>query len=145
MVYVDTAPGISPLDPEFTDLEKPLPSPEELAEEENLNGLSDEQLATFRERAVPVPGGVLRDARRAHERSAPGHPEHAHLHGLPRGGLQAVRGGAPDPSWLAGIKELRNATWIDLPTSHWPMWSEPAEIARIIGEVARAHAAAAVG
>ncbi len=50
-----------------------------------------------------------------------------------------------DPSWLGGIKELRNATWIDLPTSHWPMWSEPAEIARIIGEVARAHAAAAVG
>ena len=31
MVYVDTAPGISPLDPEFTDPEKALPSPEELA------------------------------------------------------------------------------------------------------------------
>src|SRR6476659_7513003 len=60
MVYVDTAPGISPLDPAFTDVEKPLPSAEELADEENLTGLSDEQLATFRERAVPVPGGVLR-------------------------------------------------------------------------------------
>ena len=33
--------------------------------------------------------------------------------------------------------ELRNITWIDLPTSHWPMWSRPADIARIIGDVAR--------
>jgi hypothetical protein len=27
-------------------------------------------------------------------------------------------------------------TWIDLPTSHWPMWSRPVEIAAIIGDVA---------
>ncbi len=27
-------------------------------------------------------------------------------------------------------------TYIDLPTSHWPMWSKPADIARIIGDVA---------
>ena len=30
--------------------------------EENLDGLSEEQLETFRQRAVPEPGGVLRDA-----------------------------------------------------------------------------------
>ena len=24
---------------------------------------------------------------------------------------------------LAGLTELRNVTWVDLPTSHWPMWS----------------------
>ena len=33
---------------------------DEIEAEENLDGLSEEQLATFRERAVPVPGGVLR-------------------------------------------------------------------------------------
>jgi hypothetical protein len=32
---------------------------------------------------------------------------------------------------------------VDLPTSHWPMWSRPTELAGIIGDVARAHAAAA--
>ena len=32
----------------------------------------------------------------------------------------------PDWAFLAGIPELRNVTWIDLPTSHWPMWSKPA-------------------
>ena len=43
-------------------------------------------------------------------------------------------------AWLAGPKELRNVTWIDLPTSHWPMWSRPRELAEIIGGVAKAHA-----
>jgi hypothetical protein len=43
-------------------------------------------------------------------------------------------------SFLAGIRELRNATWIDLPTSHWPMWSKPKELAEIIGDVANAAA-----
>jgi hypothetical protein len=33
-------------------------------------------------------------------------------------------------------------TWVDLPTSHWPMWSRPRELAAIIGDVARAHASA---
>ena len=33
----------------------------DIEKEENLDGLSEEQKATFRERAVPVPGGVLRD------------------------------------------------------------------------------------
>ena len=42
----------------------------------------------------------------------------------------------PEMTWLAGIPEVRNAIWIDLPTSHWPMWSRPAEVAAIIGDIA---------
>ncbi len=62
MVYVDTGPAKGALDPDFADAEKPLPSPEELAESENLDGLSAEQLETFRRRAVPEPGAALREA-----------------------------------------------------------------------------------
>ena len=49
---------------------------------------------------------------------------------------------ADHPEWafLAGIPDLRNVTWIDLPTSHWPMWSRPRELAAIIGGLAAAHA-----
>jgi hypothetical protein len=43
-------------------------------------------------------------------------------------------------AWLAGFAELRDITWIDLPTSHWPMWSKPRELAAILGDVANAHA-----
>ncbi|CAN5157432.1 hypothetical protein BH18ACT5_BH18ACT5_08100 [soil metagenome] len=60
MVYVDSAPGISPLDPNFNDVEKPMVW-KDIEEEENLDGLSEEQKETFRQRAVPVPGGVLRE------------------------------------------------------------------------------------
>jgi hypothetical protein len=31
----------------------------------------------------------------------------------------------------------------DLPTSHWPMWSRPKELAEIIGDVAKSHASSA--
>jgi hypothetical protein len=43
----------------------------------------------------------------------------------------------PVMSWLAGVRELRNATWVDMPTSHWPMFSKPRELADQIAEVAR--------
>ena len=46
-------------------------------------------------------------------------------------------------AWLGGFTELRNVSWIDLPTSHWPMWSRPRELAEIIAGVAEAHAPAA--
>ena len=59
---------------------------------------------------------------------------------------EAYRSHAKDhPEWafLAGLPELRNVTWVDLPTSHWPMWSRPAELAAIIGEVAKTQSPAA--
>jgi hypothetical protein len=39
--------------------------------------------------------------------------------------------------WLGGFKELRDITWVDLPTSHWPMWSRPKDLSTVIGDVAR--------
>jgi pimeloyl-ACP methyl ester carboxylesterase len=61
MVYVDSGPGTGASEPEFDGAEKPMPW-DELKEEENLDGLSEEQLESFRRRAVPEPGGVLREA-----------------------------------------------------------------------------------
>src|SRR5688500_19195814 len=61
MVYVDTAPGKGALAPDFDGVEKPMVW-EEIEEEENLDGLSEQQKETFRQRAVPVPGGVLRES-----------------------------------------------------------------------------------
>ena len=60
MVYVDSGPATGPLDPDFDGLEKPLVW-EEIEAEENLDGLSEEQRETFRQRAVPEPGGAMRD------------------------------------------------------------------------------------
>ena len=137
MVYVDTAPGTAAMDPDIEGADYPLPSAEELAANENLDGLSDEQLATFRSRAVPEPAGALRDA-----------PEHRNDARLDVPSTLIATGytaqdyrdaAAEGQEWLAGLNDLRNIAYVDLPTSHWPMWSRPRELAEIIGGIASAN------
>jgi pimeloyl-ACP methyl ester carboxylesterase len=138
MVYVDTAPGKGALDPDFADVEKPMVWAE-VSEEENLDGISEEQLATFRERAVPVPGSLIREGAELTNDARRDIPSTLICTGFTAEQYQAYAKDHPDWAFLAGIPELRNATWVDLPTSHWPMWSRPQELAGIIGDVARAH------
>jgi pimeloyl-ACP methyl ester carboxylesterase len=138
MVYVDTAPGKGALDPEFEGVDKPLDWAS-IEAEENLDGLSEEQKATFRERAVPVPAGVLREAAPLTNDARNDIPSTLIATGFSSDDYKKYAKDDP-PAWLAGLPELRNATWIDLPTSHWPMWSKPRETAEIIGNVAKAHA-----
>ncbi len=134
MVYVDSAPGKGALDPEFEGVEKPLVW-EQIAEEENLDGLSEEQLETFRQRALPVPAGVLREAVELTNDARLDVPTTVIATGYTSEQYKdAVKEGY---AWLAGLTELRDVTWVDLPTSHWPMWSRPQELAAIIGDVAR--------
>jgi pimeloyl-ACP methyl ester carboxylesterase len=136
MLYVDTAPGKPPLD-SSQEGDKPMVW-EEVSEEENLDGLTEEQLATFRERAVPVPGGVLRGEYEFTNDARRDLPSTIIATGYTSEAYQKYAKEHPDWAFLAGIPELRNITWVDLPTSHWPMWSRPADLARIIGDVATA-------
>jgi pimeloyl-ACP methyl ester carboxylesterase len=138
MVYVDTAPGKGALDPEFEGVEKPMDWAS-VAEEENLDGLTEEQLATFRRRALPVPGGVLREVVELTNDARRDIPSTIICTGYTAEQYQGYAKDHPEWPFLAGIPELRDITWVDLPTSHWPMWSRPAELARIIGEVATAR------
>ena len=138
MVYVDTAPGVGALDPSFEGTEKPLDWAS-VSAEESLDGLSEAQLETFRRRAVPVPGGVLREALALRDDARRDIPSTLVCTSYSAADYQKYAAQEPVMSWLAGIPELRNATWIDLPTSHWPMWSRSRELAAIIGDVAKAH------
>lgn len=141
MVYVDSGPATGALDPDFEGIEKPLPSEQELQEEENLDGLSEEQLDTFRRRAVPEPGGVLREAPQLTNDARLDVPSTALCTGFTSDQYKAaVKEGY---AWLGGFAELRNLAWVDLPTSHWPMWSRPKELAAVIGDIARASSPAA--
>ena len=135
MVYVDSGPATAPLDPGFADVEKPLVW-EEIDAEENLDGLSDEQKAIFRERAVPEPGGAIRESAELTKDARLDIPTTAICTGYTSEQYKdAVKEGQ---TWLGGFADLRNLTWVDLPTSHWPMWSRPQELAAIIGDVATA-------
>jgi pimeloyl-ACP methyl ester carboxylesterase len=135
IVYVDTAPGKGALDPGFEGDDKPMVW-DEIKAEENLDGLSEAQLATFRERAVPEPAGLLREGHTFTNDARNDIPATILATGFSAADYQKYAKEHPDWAFLAGLGELRNVTWVDLPTSHWPMWSKPADTARIIGDVA---------
>jgi pimeloyl-ACP methyl ester carboxylesterase len=139
MVYVDSAPGTGAMDADFAGADKPLDW-KSIEEGENLDGLSEARKETFRQRAVPEPGGVLREAVSLTNEARRDIPSTIICTGFPSDQVKAYAKEHEDESWLAGLAELRNVTWIDLPTSHWPMWSRPDELASIIGDVAKAHA-----
>ena len=130
MVYVDTAPGKPPLDPDFTDAEKPIDW-----DRDSRRG-EPRRPERGAEGDVPRagragPGGILRGGLRR-SRTTPGgtSPRRSSRPATPPRTTRSTPGEHPDWAFLAGIPELRNVTWIDLPTSHWPMWSKPTELAQ---------------
>jgi pimeloyl-ACP methyl ester carboxylesterase len=136
LVYVDTGPPSGALDPDFTDAEKPPPSREELERDEPVDGLTDEHFARFERHAVPQPGGPIRDAPTLTNDARRDVPSTVIATGYTSAQYhEALQEGQ---EWLGGLAELRNLRWIDLPTSHWPMWSRPADLARILGDIAAA-------
>ena len=139
MVYVDSGPAASALDSAFDATELPLPSwPELEAGGSSLEGLSDEQLAAFRERAVPEPGAALRETPRLADERRLGVPSTVVCSSMSSDQIKAaVEAGHP---WVGELAGLRSVSYVDLPTGHWPMWSRAAELAIILGDVARRSA-----
>lgn len=135
MVYVDTAPGKGAVNPDLEGDEMPFPPTwEELGE--NLDGISEEQLARFRERALPEPAGVVREAWSFADDARLDVPSTVICTAFTSEEYQKYA--AEGHEWLAGLREVRDLTYVDLPTSHWPMWSRPDDLAGIIADVARA-------
>ena len=133
MVYVDSGPATGALDPDFEGDEHPL-NWAEIEQGENLDGLTEEQMETFRQRAVPEPAGAMRDAPVLSNDARLDVPTTAICTGFSSEQYKAAL--EEGYTFLGGFAELRDITWIDLPTSHWPMWSKPEELAKIIGDVA---------
>jgi pimeloyl-ACP methyl ester carboxylesterase len=134
MVYVDTGAATQAMNPD-QGADLPMPSLEELADAENLDGLSQEQLERFRDRAVPEPAGAVRDAPVLTNAARHGVPSTVIATSYSAAGYQ--EGVKEGWGFIAGLADLQDLTWIDLPTSHWPMWSRPQELAQIIGDIAR--------
>lgn len=133
MVYVDTGPGVGAMQPDFAGVDFPLPAWEDL--DENLDGISEVQLATFRERAVPEPGGAMREAVELTNDARRSIPTTMICTAFSADEYRDAA--AKGYGFVAGLKDLTDVTWVELPTSHWPMWSKPTELAAILGDVAR--------
>lgn len=137
VVWVDTAPAKDGyrMDAAFEGGELPLSAAwDEEFEQGSMRGLSEDQLQAFRDRAVPQPGAALRDAvSLADDRR----------HDVPMTLVATAYSsedyrsyaeqGAP---FLAALPDYRRLEMVDLPTGHWPMWSEPERLAGVIAHVA---------
>jgi len=132
MVYVDTFPVKHAMNPDFEGIEMPLPPWEEL-EEADIRGMSNEHRNLLKQQAVPEPGGAVREAPVLNNDSRLNVPSIVICTSHKSEEIKSFI----EKGWLSGLKELRHVTYVDLPTHHWPMWSCPAELASIIGNIAR--------
>ena len=140
VVYVDSGPSAadSVPDPELpaNAEERPLPTFADLeAVGASLEGLDDEALRTFRERAVPHPAGPLREPITLSNPARHAVPATMVCCSFPSEVVQAqVQAGA---EMFAPVAELTDVSYVDLPTGHWPMWSRPTDLAGLIAAAAR--------
>jgi pimeloyl-ACP methyl ester carboxylesterase len=140
VVYVDSGPvadGTVP-DPALAEdaIELPLPPFDALeGNGTSLAGLGEEALARFRDRAVPHPAGAIREAVVLRNDARNAVPATVVCCSFPSHAIQNLAaGGNP---MFAPLTELRDVAYLDLPTGHWPMWSEPERLAEILAAAAR--------
>ena len=133
VVYVDSGPATDgaflptlPVDV----AEVPLPPFAELGQQASLEGLDDDQLARFRARAVPMPGGVLREPLRLRNDARRDVPSTIVACSLPSEQMLAMA--ADGHPMFAEVARLTDLEVVDLPTGHWPMWSRPDDLAVVI-------------
>jgi len=108
----------------------PLPSFDVLGRQASLEGLSDEDLARFRARAVDEPGPVLREAVELTDDARTRIPTTLVCCSIPGAQLrQLATEGHP---MFAEVARLEQLDVVDLPTGHWPMWSRPRDLAEIL-------------
>ena len=100
----------------------------------SMRDLTDAQLDTFRERAVPQPAGTVRVPVSLTNPARLAVPATVVCTAFPSEQYRSyAEQGAP---FLAGLLDHTDVTYVDLPTGHWPMWSRPRELADVIGAVA---------
>lgn len=137
VVWVDTAPVVDgyAMNPDVAGVEYPLSAAyDEELEQGSMAGLSEEQLATFRERAVPQPAAVMREAVTLVDERRLDVPGTVVCTAFSAADYRSYA--EQGMSFLAGLLQHRTLTLVDLTTGHWPMWSRPVELAGIIAQAA---------
>lgn len=134
VIWVDSGPATSGIAfaPDFPeDMEAlPLPPFEVLAEQASLEGLSPGALERFRERAVSEPGTILRQAVQLTNDARFDVPTTFVCCSIPSSQvIELVQAGHP---MFAEVANLKNVDYVDLPTGHWPMWSQPSDLTHIL-------------
>lgn len=138
VVWVDSGPVLpgSVFAPDLPEsvAEVPLPSFEELGQQASLEGLSAEHLQRFREKAVAEPGPVMRAAIELTNNDRFSVPTTMVCCSIPS--EQVLELAEEGHAMFAEVARLDKIDVIDLPTGHWPMWSCPDALAKVISHAA---------
>lgn len=131
VVYVDSGPlldGTSLIPDAVHDI--PLPSWNELAEQNSsIEGMNDEALALFRAKAVSQPAAVARSHIRVTNIQRLEVPVSVICTSFPKDVLLEMIEAGVIPSELGSVRDVH---YVDLPTGHWPMFSRPHDLARVL-------------
>ncbi|WP_019136460.1 alpha/beta fold hydrolase [Cellulomonas massiliensis] len=129
VVYVDSGPLEDGAVLAPGDGDVPLPPWSEV-EASSLVDLDDAALAVFRERAVPVPALVAHGPVHVSDPRRLSVPATVVCTSISSEVLRTIAHHGPPLHTELG--DLADVTYVDLPTGHWPMFSRPAELARVI-------------
>lgn len=133
VVYVDSGPlgdgGLINDELPVENGEIPLPD-WSLFEKEDLVDLDDRLRAAFRERAIPSPARVATDRQRLSDERRYDVPATVIACEFPSAMLREwIEQGVPYTRELAKVRDVE---FVDLPTGHWPQFTRPADLARVI-------------
>ncbi|WP_168627878.1 alpha/beta hydrolase [Cryobacterium sp. BB307] len=129
VVYVDAGPlgdgGVinDELPTEGVDL--PLPA-WEVFDDEDLVDLNDELRAMFRERSIPSPARVASDQQRLTDERRYDVPVTVIACEFPSAMLKDLI--TKDHPYTRELSKIRDVSYIDLPTGHWPQFTKPKEL-----------------
>ncbi len=111
------------------DGEIPLPEFSEFSEDD-LRDLDDAALTAFRDRSLPSPEHVVHGTVHLHDERRYDVPVTAVCPEYTAADLQEwIAGGEPSVQEFARIRDV---TYVDLPTGHWPQFTKPEELAAIV-------------
>lgn len=101
-------------------------------DDEDLVGLDEQLRAAFRARALPSPAGAARDPQQLTDERRYDVPVTVISTAYPSAKLREwITQGV---SSFEELGRIRNVTWLDLPTGHWPQFSRPQDLGRAILE-----------
>ncbi|WP_111467132.1 alpha/beta fold hydrolase [Microbacterium suaedae] len=140
VIFVDAFPppaGLA-INEDLPAIDGLVPFPEDRAEhfaDVEFQDFTDDQLADFIARAIPVPERVAKDPIVLTDEARWEVPVTIVATAFPVGQLENLI--AADHPMTAEMQAVKEMSVIELPTSHWPQLTKPEELARIlVGEVA---------
>ncbi|GMA31255.1 alpha/beta fold hydrolase [Litorihabitans aurantiacus] len=138
-VYVDAMPladgEVVNADLPVVDGVIPLPA-WDVFDDDDLVDLTPELRDRFREVAVPVPAHVANDPQVLTDPRRYDVPVTVVACEFASADLQVMLDPAhPWHSYVREIPPMRDVTWVDLPTGHWPQLTRPVDLGRVLLEI----------